>query len=68
MTLENGEFGGKMVQFGRTWYILVGYGYGGYGYIVRYVESKHCADQEAVKLTRVRAVKGSKRGNRRGVT
>ena len=33
---------------------------------VRYGESKHCADQEAVKLAGVRAVKGSKGENRRG--
>ena len=31
--------------------------------VVQYGKSKHCADQEAAKLTRVRAVKGSKREN-----
>ena len=35
--------------------------------MVQYIgESKHCADQEAVKLTCVRAVKGSKSDKIRG--
>ena len=62
----------KMVSSVEKCYSSVGYGTVLWDMvhspIVRYVERKHCAELEAVKLTRVRAVKGSKRGNWRGVT